>query len=261
MHIKPKKRLGQHFLIDKNIQHKIINACNFNPSDIVLEIGAGRGELTRLIAGQVKYLYALEIDENLCRLLKDNLQNHANVKIISEDILKFNFKSFLKKAGNKIKIVGNIPYYIATPIIRQLLKYKEKIGDIFITVQKEFAQRMVALPGSKLYGSLSCFVQYYTQAKIIFLIKRTSFLPAPKVDSCLLGLEIRPEYPLNPKEERRFFKITRTAFNQRRKTLRNSLRGVISKQKLEAFFRQYSIGPNTRPEELSLKDFINLTNL
>lgn len=261
MHIKPKKRLGQNFLIDQNIQAKIINTCELKPSDSILEIGAGRGELTRLIADQVKRVYALEIDRFLGEILRDNLEGHANVEIIHQDILKFNLKRYFRKIKKKIKVIGNIPFYITTPIIEHLLRYLDKIDTVFLTVQKEFASRIIALPGCKDYGSFSCFIQYYTIPKIAFSIKKSCFLPAPKVDSCFLRLDIRQKLTLSKKKEEFLFKIIRSAFNQRRKTLRNSLKEVISKKKLELFFNQYGIDSSVRPEALSLDDFENLVKI
>jgi len=262
MHIKPKKRLGQNFLFDKNIQRKIISACELKPSDSVLEIGSGRGELTKLIAQHVSEVYAIEIDSYLYEILKDNLKRYTNVKIINQDLLELDFKRYFGKLKNKIKIVGNIPYYITTPIIEYLLKYRNKIEAIFITVQKEFAQRITAKPGSKDYGSFSCFVQYYTKAQRLFFIKKTSFFPMPKVDSALLRLETKEKAVsgIKAKNERLLFKIIRAAFNKRRKTLKNSLAGLIPLQKLEQFFEKYNINSNIRPEELSLEDFVNLAN-
>ena len=261
MHIKPKKRLGQNFLIDGNIQKKIIAASELGPSDNVLEIGAGCGELTRLIAASVTGVYALEIDPYLCQVLKCGLKGHPNVKIINKDILKFNLRRYFAKLKNKIKVIGNIPYYITTPIIEHLLEYRDRINTIFITIQKEPAIRMTATPGSKDYGSFSCFLQYYTEPKILFLIKKTCFRPVPKVDSCFMRLQMRKEPAVKVNNEKLFFKIIRAAFNKRRKVLRNSLKSVIPQQKLGAFFNKYSINSNIRPEDLALEDFANLTNI
>ncbi|MCM8800644.1 MAG: 16S rRNA (adenine(1518)-N(6)/adenine(1519)-N(6))-dimethyltransferase RsmA [Candidatus Omnitrophica bacterium] len=259
MYVKPKKGLGQHFLIDRNIQNKIITACEFNPSDIVLEIGAGRGELTCQIAKKVKSLYAIELDKDLCTLLKKNLKDYSNTKVIRQDILRFNFQNFLNKIEDKIKVIGNIPYYITTPIIEQLFKYKEKIKDIFITVQEEFAKRMISQPGSRLYGALSCFVQYYSEPEILFKIKKTSFFPKPKIDSSFIRLKFRA-YPIMVNDESFLLRIIRTAFNYRRKMLKNSLKDLIPEEKLQQFFIKYNINPSIRAEKLSLKDFINLIN-
>ncbi len=261
MRPKFKKSLGQSFLIDQNIQRKIIQASELKSTDLILEIGAGRGELTRLIAQKVNFVYALEIDRGLCEILQENLKDFKNSKIILQDILRFSFKKNLPKLKNRIKVIGNIPYYITSPIIARLLKYREKIETIFLTVQKEFAQRITARPGSKDYGRFSCFVQYYTQPQTLFFIKRTCFSPQPKVDSCLLRLGIRPSPLVKTRNEAFLFKIIRKAFNQRRKTLRNSLEGLVSARKLGRFFIQCRINPDIRPEDLSLQDFADLANL
>ncbi|MDP3731996.1 MAG: rRNA adenine N-6-methyltransferase family protein, partial [Candidatus Omnitrophota bacterium] len=130
MHIKPKKRLGQNFLTDKNIQRKLIASYNLQATDRVLEIGAGYGELTKLIARNADFVYALEIDPELCRIFRSNSKGHPNIKIINRDILKFNLKSYFKGLKNKIKVVGNIPYYITTPIIECIFKYRDKIESV-----------------------------------------------------------------------------------------------------------------------------------
>jgi 16S rRNA (adenine1518-N6/adenine1519-N6)-dimethyltransferase len=259
MHPKPKKSLGQNFLVDKNILNKIISSCGFNNCDTILEIGAGRGELTGLLAQRAKKLFAVEIDADLYLLLKEKFKDQPNAEIIHQDILKFDFKKKFKK--EKIKVVGNIPYYISSPIIEHLFKYRDKIGSIYLTVQKEFARRVVAHSGSKDYGSFSCFVQYYSEPKILFYISKGCFYPAPKVDSAFLRLEVRKKPILSAAKEKILFRITRAAFNQRRKTLRNSLKGVITRQKLDKFFAKFAIDSNIRPEQLSLQDFANLAVL
>ncbi len=260
MLIRPKKSLGQNFLIDKNIRKKIISSATFDKLDVVLEIGSGRGEVTQSIASEVKKVYALEMDSRLLGILENNLKGFDNVKIIHQDILKFDFGEFFKKAKFKIKIFGNIPYYITTPIIEYLFKYRHKISAIFLTVQKEFAERAIASPGSKKYGSLSCFIQYYTKPEILFTIKKNSFAPPPKVDSVFLKLEVLETPSVKADDEDKFFKIIRASFNQRRKTLRNSLEGVIEQQKLEIFFKRRRVNPDIRPEDLSLQDFTALAN-
>jgi len=279
MSVKPKKRLGQNFLFDKNIQRKLIASYNLKACEHVLEIGAGYGELTKLIAHNVVFVYALEIDSELCKILRDNTQGYSNIEIINQDILRFNLKRYFRRFKNKInpalsatqkdylsrkggvKVVGNIPYYITTPIIEHLLKYRDKIETVFITVQKEFAKRIVANAGSKEYGSFSCFVQYYSIPKILFFIKKNSFLPIPKVDSCLLELKIRQVPAVIVEDEKLFFKVIRAGFNKRRKTLRNSLDGIVPLQKLHEFFKKYDIDINIRPEDLTLQDFAHLTNI
>jgi len=262
MYIKPKKSLGQNFLFDKNIQKKIVLASNLNKDDIVLEIGAGFGDLTQQIALVAKKVYALEIDNRLLEALRENFKSQANCRIIKDDILKFDLEKFLlkEKIRKKVKVIGNIPYYISSPIIEHLIKYRQKISAVYLTVQKEFSRRVCADSGSKEYGSFSCFVQYYAQNKILFEIKKGSFRPIPKVDSCFLSIKFRDNPAVYVKDEERFFKLIRTAFNQRRKTLRNSLRDFIAKDKLEMVLNSLNIDINARPEELCLEQFAQLSS-
>jgi 16S rRNA (adenine1518-N6/adenine1519-N6)-dimethyltransferase len=261
MYHKPKKSLGQNFLADANIRRKIVSHCQLQKTETVLEIGAGRGEITGLIAAQVKQVYAVEVDAYLCAMLKDSLHDFKNIKIINQDILKLDLKSYFGSLRKKIKVIGNIPYYIASPIIAHLLKYRDILSKIFLTVQKEFAVRISAKAGSKDYGSFSCFVQYYSAPAVLFSIKNTSFNPAPKVDSSFLCLEMRREPAVDVGSEGLLFKIIRAAFNKRRKTLRNSLKDIVPSENLAKFFSDYHIDARIRPEELTLEDFANLTNL
>ncbi len=259
MSIRPKKRLGQNFLIDPNIQRKIIAACRIQPTDNVLEIGSGRGELTKLIAQKTQNLIAVELDTQLCPVLKDILLEFPKVKIVNQDILSFNLERQFKSAS-KIKVVGNLPYYITTPIIVHLLKFRDKISSILITVQKEFAERMVATCGDSQWGSFSCFLQYYTKPSKSFIIKKTCFWPQPKVDSALIKLDIKDKLPLDAKSEKQLFKIIRASFQQRRKTLRKTLSGIVSSSRLARYFECYQINKDIRGEKLSVEDFINLVN-
>lgn len=263
MRNKPKKNLGQNFLIDKNIRNKIIKSLQLEDDDIVLEIGSGRGELTQLIADRVNKVVALEVDRQLSEGLAELFKTRSNVTVINQDILKFDLGVFNKSLGlkGKLKVFGNIPYYISSPIIEHLLQYRNIIDVIFITVQKEFAQRVIACPGSKDFGSFSCFAQYYTQPKILFDISMNCFRPVPKVTSSFLELKVRESPAVSVQDEKKFFKVIRGAFGQRRKTLRNSLEKLIPPEKLEAFFVQNGIKSTVRPEELELRDFAFLANL
>jgi len=166
-------------------------------------------------------------------------------------------KSFLRDEGlsAKIKVFGNIPYNISSPLLEYFIDHRNLISEIFITVQKEFAARVVAVPGSKVYGSLSCFAQYYFEPQIVFNIRKNSFFPVPKVDSTFLKLKVRKEPNVRVDNEDLFFKVIRAAFNKRRKTLRNSLEGVVSKEILDKFFTLRKLNPNIRPDDLSLEDF------
>lgn len=257
MRIYPKKSLGQNFLVDKNISGKIVSLLGFNSSDIVLEIGAGRGELSSLIAPCVKKIYCLEIDKRLIPLLLNRMKDFDNASVINSDILKFNLGALSKEEG-KIKVFGNIPYYISSPIIEYLIKHKSGVTEAFITVQKEFARRVVAKPGSKEYGSLSIFVQYHAAAEIILKISKGCFYPAPKVDSSLLRLSFYRKPAVFVRNEELFFKVVRSAFTQRRKTLINSLRNKAPLEQVKSFLEEHNKSVKSRPEELSLREFADL---
>ncbi|MCL4416566.1 MAG: 16S rRNA (adenine(1518)-N(6)/adenine(1519)-N(6))-dimethyltransferase RsmA [Actinobacteria bacterium] len=262
MYIKPKKSLGQNFLVDKNIIRKIISSPSFTGADIVLEIGSGRGELALALAKVVKQVYALEIDQRLYPELEKNLNGLNNCQVIKNDILKFDITKFCEsnRIGQKLRIIGNIPYYISSPIIEHLINHSNHIKDVYLTVQKEFARRVIAIPGSKDYGSFSCFVQYYAKAKILFNIKNSCFKPMPKVDSSFLALEFREKPEIEVKDEDGLFKLIRTAFSQRRKTLRNSLSEFLTRLELELVLSDLGVSINARAEELSLVQFIRLYN-
>lgn len=262
MYIKPKKSLGQNFLNDKNIQKKIIRVCNLSKKDVVLEIGAGRGDLTLPLANSVKNVYALEIDQRFFKFLEQAVVANGNCQIIQADILKFDLGKFLKDKclTQKIKVIGNIPYYISSPIIEHLILHRQVISEAFLTVQKEFGRRARAVPGSKEYGSFSCFVQYYCECKILFEIKRNSFKPAPNVESCFMSLGFREKPAVFVRNEKTLFKLIRTAFNQRRKTLKNSLDGLVTPVLLSDFLQSAGIDENVRPEDLYLEQFASLCN-
>jgi 16S rRNA (adenine1518-N6/adenine1519-N6)-dimethyltransferase len=250
-----KKKLSQNFLIDKNIVKKIIESCELKKADSILEIGAGRGELTVDLAKRVKRVIAVELDRRLCEILKERLKDLDNVEIVCEDILRY------KIPKGKLKVVSNLPYAIATPIIEYLIENRSKISKIFISLQKELAYRLIATPGNKDYGSLSLFVQYYTEPKILFPIKRRSFWPPPKVDSVFLRLNLRKGYFPFVKDESLLFKIIRKVFSARRKMLRNSLEYLFPKDRIACIFEELRLNPFIRPEELSLEDFCRIANL
>jgi len=248
----PKKNLGQNFLVDKRIQEKIIQACEFKPEDTVVEIGPGQGVLTRLIAPHVKKLICVETDRDLIEPLRASLP--SLVEIIHADFLKWD----MGHLPDGTKVIGNIPYYISTPIIEKLIKDRTSISSAFLTVQLEFGQRLTARSGGKDYGSLSCFAQYYADIKMLFKIKNTCFKPAPKVDSCFLNLMMRSQ--VEKTDEEFLFKLIQTAFQQRRKNIVNSLKGLVGKEKLEGALETLGINPNARPENLTLSNYINLSN-
>ena len=253
--IRPKKHLGQNFLIDSNIVNKIILACDLKETDCVLEVGPGLGALTKEIAPNVKALVAIEKDHSLIeKLSQKNFGSH--VKFYNDDILKFNFLK-LKKG---IKFIGNLPYYISSPIIEKLIKNSNRISSAFITVQLEFANRLVAKPNTKEYGSLTCFVQYYATPTLLFKIKNSCFRPIPKVQSAFIRLDFKKIPSPKAENEELFFKTIRRAFQQRRKTILNSLSTKYKKPQIEDVLKKCNIDPKSRAENLTLDNFVNIAN-
>ena len=251
----PKKRLGQNFLINPHIKQKIISSCQLQPSDCVLEIGPGQGALTMAIAPYVQKVIAIEKDHELAFGLKEHFKN-SNVTVIHGDILKFPFSSL----PEKLKIIGNLPYNIATPIIEKVFTHHKQFSSFYMTVQLEYGRRLSAKPNSKDYGSLSCFVQYYAEVKMLFRIKNTAFYPRPKVQSCFIQLDMRKEPKFQIHSEDLFFKILRHAFGQRRKTIQNSLSQVFKKNQLLSVLESLNIDPKLRAENLKLEDYVRITN-
>ena len=280
--IHPSKRLGQNFLIDQNIKNKIIGSIQLNKEDAVLEIGPGLGALTEDLCARAKKVTAIEKDTRLYNFLrachceeskgKASLTCHceefaivsvandeaiSNLELLNTDILKYEFKNL----PQKLIIVGNLPYSISSPILNHLIENKAHIDSAYITVQKEFGERVTAMPGSKDYASLSCYIQFYTEPKILFNIPRAAFFPAPEVDSCFMKLSMRKE-KLFDVDEALFFKIIRSAFGKRRKTIESSLSSAHifpSKQSLIEALKKSGIPASSRPETLSLEQFSLLT--
>ncbi|HNQ50753.1 MAG TPA: 16S rRNA (adenine(1518)-N(6)/adenine(1519)-N(6))-dimethyltransferase RsmA [Candidatus Omnitrophota bacterium] len=260
MRAKPKKSLGQNFLQDPNIRRKIIAACDLSERDTVVEIGPGQGALTELIAPKVKRLIAVEVDRALSAELSGRFQGDPRVTVINADFLKYDLSAVSIPPSHKLKVVGNIPYYITSPIIEHLFSFRNRISAIYLTVQKEFGQRIIAKPGTAHYGAFSCFVQYYAEPKIEFIIKRTCFFPAPAVDSCFLKLTVRPEPPAAVIDETLFFKVIRASFQKRRKTLGNCLKAIVPDGALTALLSGCNIDPRIRGEELGLPEFARISN-
>jgi len=259
----PLKRFGENYLIDANIKDKIVHEVCVGPGDAVLEIGPGFGALTLDLAATGAKIYAVEKDKKAYAIFKEMLGDaHPRVRLICADILDFDLSGIKTKA--KIRIIGNLPYYITTPIIEYIIAHKDRISSAFITVQREVALRMMAYPGSKEYGSLSCFVQYHTTPVQLFAIKRTLFYPEPEIDSSFLRLDINETPPVKVADEALLFKVMRGAFNQRRKTILNSLARKevldLPKGELAALLDKAGVAATSRPESLSLSDFARITN-
>ncbi len=254
-----KKSLGQNFLIDKNFVDKIVEASDIEDEN-VLEIGPGIGTITYEMAKKAKKVVAIEIDQSLIPILDENLEEFDNVKLINEDILKVDLKKLVEEEfnGESFKVVSNLPYYITTPIIEMLITRDLSCKDMTIMVQKEVGERMVASEKDKDYSSLSVFIKFYTEAKILVKLPKSVFMPQPKIDSTILKLKLRV-YDENVDQET-LFKLVRAGFNKRRKTILNSMSDVINKEDLKEAFEKTGLKENLRAENLSIVDYINLAN-
>jgi 16S rRNA (adenine1518-N6/adenine1519-N6)-dimethyltransferase len=252
---RPIKSLGQNFLVDSRIQQKIVDSCFLKADDTVIEIGPGQAALTSKVLPLVKSLIVVEKDRELAALLKEKYRE-PQLEVVQGDFLKWD----MTPLSNDLVVIGNIPYYISTPIIEKLLAHKDKIRRAYLTVQLEFGQRLAAQAGSKDYGSLSCFVQYYADVKVLFKISAGSFHPKPKVDSCFISLTIKPKPEVKAQYEERLFKMIQTAFMQRRKTITNALKGFAGGIDWASMLKELSIDPQARPEDLTLLNYISISN-
>lgn len=261
-----KKSLGQNFLIDTNILRNIIHHAGVTEDVGAIEIGPGMGALTEQLAIAANKVLAFEIDQRLLPILEDTLSPYDNVKVVNEDILKADVQHELQHyfGDQEVKIVANLPYYITTPILMNLLTRSLPISSITVMIQKEVADRMAASPNTKSYGSLSLAVQYYTQAAVVMTVPKTAFMPQPNVDSAVLHLELRKEPPVRVEDEQFFFDLIQASFGQRRKTLRNNLNrhfaSRFSKDELEDIMNEAGIDGTRRGESLTMEEFAALAN-
>jgi 16S rRNA (adenine1518-N6/adenine1519-N6)-dimethyltransferase len=258
------KSLGQNFLIDGNIVRKIVNKANITRDDYVLEIGPGIGTLTEELSMNAKKVIAVELDKNLLPILDETLKSYDNIEIIHGDILKIDLEKLAEEKfeDKNIKVVANLPYYVTTPIVAKLLEKNLNLDSIIVMVQKEVAERMVATPGSKEYGSLSVFVNFYSNPKIILKAPKTVFMPQPKIDSSVIRLDIKKELPEVDREQ--FFKVVRASFSKRRKTIINSLSSYgfnLDKEAFKKALEEAEIPQDTRAENISVEDFIKLSKI
>ena len=225
-HINFQKKFGQNFLIDPFVLEKIVRAAEVGPDDFVVEIGPGIGTLTQYLCEAAREVVAVEIDRNLIPILEgDTLSAYSNVSVINEDILKLDLHALVaeKNAGRPIKVVANLPYYITTPIIMQLLETGVPLESMTVMVQKEVAERMQAKPGTKDYGALSLAVQYYAEPYLAANVPQNCFMPRPNVASAVIRLRLHETKPVQCSDPALMFKLIRASFNQRRKTLLNGL--------------------------------------
>ncbi len=264
--MKHKKSLGQHFLSDDNLLKKIADSADLTKEDLVLEVGTGLGTLTKHIARSAGFVVSVELDKNIIARAQENLKGFNNIEFINENIMKLNIPDIMDAhpSFKRRKVVANIPYYITTPLISMLIESKADINTIVLLIQKEVADRIVAAPGGKKYGSLTIYVNYYCEPKIEFRIPRTAFVPPPEVDSAVLKLVRRGKPPVDVKDEKLFFRIVRGAFVQRRKMLRNAIMNAniegVDKEKLDKAFADLGIDGKRRGETLSIKEFAELAD-
>lgn len=261
------KKFGQNFLIDTRVLEKIIAAAGITSDDMVLEVGPGIGTMTQYLCEAAGKVIAVEIDKNLIPILEnDTLKGYDNVRVINEDILKLDINRLVEEenGGKPIKVVANLPYYITTPIVMGLFESHVPIESITIMVQKEVADRMQVGPGTKDYGALSLAVQYYAKPEIVANVPPNCFMPRPNVGSAVIKLTRHEKPPVEVSNEALMFKLVRAAFNQRRKTLQNSINNsselYLSKEQVVEALDKMGLSQTIRGEALSLEQFAELAN-
>lgn len=251
----PRKRFGQHFLRDQTIIQRIITALGAKPGEPVVEIGPGLGALTTELLPRIGRLEVVEFDRDLIPELTARCKGLGELIVHQADALKFDFGKVATQAAS-LHLIGNLPYNISTPLIFHLLENTAAIKDMLFMLQKEVAERIVAHPGHKDYGRLSIMVQYFCQTEILFSVPPAAFNPPPKVNSAVIRLIPYRQLPFIAQDFERFAEIVRLAFGQRRKTLRNSLQTLVSKEQLQ----KIGIDPELRAEKLSVEDYVKIAN-
>lgn len=268
--IHTKKGFGQNFLTDLNVLKNIVSAAEITRDDNVIEIGPGIGALTEQLAQAAGEVLALEIDQDLIPVLAEVLAPYDNVTVLNQDVLQANLPELIRQQftdpSRPIKVVANLPYYITSPILMNLLAAPVDWAAICVMMQKEVAQRLTAQPGTKQYGALTLAIEYQMTAEIAFNVSRRVFVPAPNVDSAIVVLRPRTTpLPVQPFNKQKLFGFIRGCFAHRRKSLWNNLQATVGKQpavkeKMQAILTALAISPQTRPERLTLEQFIELAN-
>ena len=262
-HTRPKKQLGQNFLVNPAVLKVILETGELTNTDTVIEIGAGLGCLTEVVARDVRHVIAVEVDALLYKVLEAQFLTNPSVQLLNADILKLELNTLLsQEAPTTFKVLANLPYSITTPILWKLLEHHKQIHSCVLMMQKEVAERIVAGPGGKDYGALTIGVAYHAEAELIAILSPENFYPAPKVDSALLKLTMREQPKVAVENEQLFFNVVRTAFRTRRKMLKNSLaRGrFTSAEVLGTIFEELGIAPQRRAETLDITEFAALAN-
>lgn len=260
------KSLGQNFLINEDVVNGIVSSSQICKDDLVIEIGPGLGTLTEELLENAGKVVAIELDERMIKILNDRFIAYNNFEVINEDVLKVDLNELIKLEKQKYnlknaKIVANLPYYITTPIIMKLLEDKLDLVSITIMIQKEVAERLIAIPGEKLSGAITYSVYYYADSERVMVVDNNSFIPEPEVQSEVIKLNIRKNAPIELKNEKLFFKLIKVSFMQRRKTLLNALvnGGIfVDKEQAKKAFEKLGLDLNVRGENLTIEDFKNL---
>ena len=266
--IKANKNLGQIFLINEEVVTNIVDCSNIDKQDLVIEIGPGLGTLTKYLLEKAGKVICIELDTKMLQILKDRFSLYNNFELINNDVLKVDLKNIIEKekAEGKIKnvkIVANLPYYITTPIIMKLLEEELELESITVMIQKEVADRLIAIPGEKNTGAITYAVYYYATSEAIMEVPNSSFIPEPAVTSKIIKLNIRKEPIVTPKNKEKMFKVIKCAFMQKRKTLLNSLtNNKIFENKNQGIelLKSLQINENIRPEELTLEQFEKISD-
>jgi 16S rRNA (adenine1518-N6/adenine1519-N6)-dimethyltransferase len=261
-----KKNFGQNFLVDERVLEKIVAAAEITEDDVIIEVGPGIGTLTQALASVAKKVIAVEIDKTLIPMLGELLADFDNIEIINEDILKVDVAEIARQnEGKKLKMVANLPYYITTPIIMNILENKIPVESITVMIQKEVAYRMKAEPSSKDYGALSLAVQYYCEPYLVANVPQNCFMPRPNVDSAVIRLTTLDKPPVEVNNEKLMFRLIKAAFSQRRKTLLNCMFNCgdfkLTKEEITKIINTAGYDERVRGESLKLEDFAKLSNV
>lgn len=266
--IRANKSLGQNFLINEQVVNEIVESSKIDKEDLVIEIGPGLGTLTKYLLEKAGKVIGIELDKKMVEILQDRFKLYNNFELYQQDVLKIDLKHLIKKEKEntnikKVKIVANLPYYITTPIIMKLLEEKLDLESITVMIQKEVADRLIAIPGEKETGAITYAVYYYAIAEAILEVPKESFIPEPEVTSKVIKLNIRKEPPIEVQDKELMFKIIKSAFMQRRKTLINALNNAKifqNKEEGNQILESLKLDESVRAEKLTLENFADITN-
>lgn len=255
-----RQKFGQHFLADSGFRRRIADSLNVRTGDLVIEIGAGRGAMTGLLAERASHVVAIELDRGLVEKLEEMFRGDPRIEILKADILSTDFAALCRRyETEKCFVFGNLPYYITSPILHHLGNFRDAIRDMALLVQREVADRLIAAPGSSDYGYLSVFVQLFSQPRFLFAVPPGAFSPPPKVRSALVGFQIHPRLPkLSAKEQGKFLTFVKRCFAQKRKNILNNLSGMAPRARLELTLDQVELAATVRAEQMSIEQFAEL---